>query len=260
MKKNYYSLFIILLAFISLSSLNSCVTAKKITYFNNILTDSVADIPPNKLQTVISRNDLLSINISTPDAATNALLNSRQAVNEAAGAGGVSGYLVDENGELKIPLIGTVKAAGLTKIQLANTIAEQLVSKKLAKDPIVNIRVVNFKITVIGEVTRPGVIQIPNERVTLPEAIGFAGDLTPFGKRDNVLLIREVGGKRIFKRFSLNKDQMFDPSIYNLQNQDVIYVEPNSARAANADRFTQLVPILFSSISVIVLLYSIFFR
>lgn len=260
MKKTVYKLLTILLAFVSLLALNSCVSSKRLTYFSNIRKDSTANVPISKIETIISRNDILSINISTPDEKTNILLNSRNAVNEAAGTGGVSGYLVDENGLLKIPLIGVINAAGLTKSQLANTIAELLLSKKLAKDPIVNIRVVNFKITILGEVARPGVFQIPNEKVTLPEALGLAGDLTAFGKRENVLLIREVDGKRIYKRFSLNNDQLFEKEIYNLQNQDIIYVEPNNARATSADRSTQLIPIFFGLVSLLIVLYSQFIR
>ena len=260
MKKTTYSLFTFLLAIISLSSLNSCVNAKKLTYFNNIVRDSTSVIEVNKLETTIAKNDLLSINISTPDVTTTTMLNSQFAVNLAEGQGGLSGYLVDENGVVKIPLIGVIKAAGLTKSQLASSIANAILSKKIAIDPIVNIRIINFKVTVLGEVTRPGVFPAPNERMTLPEALGMAGDLTPYGKRNNVLLIREVEGKRIYKRFSLNKDQLFDQDIYNLQNQDIIYVEPNNARAATGDRTTQLLPIFFSVVSLLLVIYTQFIR
>jgi polysaccharide export outer membrane protein len=261
MKKNTtYSLVTFLFAIVLLSSLNSCVTAKKLTYFNNIVRDSTSVIQINKLETVIANNDLLSINISTPDAATTSILNSQFAINESQAQGGVSGYLVDEKGVIKIPLIGTIKAAGLTKSQLAASITSTLLSKKVAIDPIVNVRLINFKVTVLGEVTRPGVFPAPNERMTLPEALGLAGDLSPYGKRNNVLLIREIGGKRIYKRFSLNKDQLFDPEIYNLQNQDIIYVEPNDARAAAGDRTTQLLPIFFSAASLLLVIYTQFIR
>ena len=90
--------------------------------------------------------------------------------------------------------------------------------------------------------------------------MGLAGDLTPYGKRENVLLIREIDGKRIYKRFSLNKDQLFEKEIYNLQNQDIVYVEPNNVRAANTDRFTQLLPTIFSAIGLLIVLYTQFIR
>jgi polysaccharide export outer membrane protein len=165
-----------------------------------------------------------------------------------------------KTGSIKLPLIGLVKAEGLTKIQLANSITETLLSKQIAKTPIVNVRIVNFKVTILGEVSRPGVIPVPNERMTLPEALASAGDLTAFGKRDNVLLIREVDGKRITRRFSLNQSQLFDKDIYNLQNQDIIYVEPNSARAAAADRTTQLIPYFFSAASLLIVIYLQFIK
>jgi polysaccharide export outer membrane protein len=261
MKKNItYSLLTFLFAIVLLSSLNSCINAKKLTYFNNIVKDSTAVIQINKLETVISNSDILSINISTPDATTTGILNSQFAINESQGQGGASGYLVDEKGVIKMPLIGTIKAAGLTKSQLAASITSIILSKKIAIDPIVNIRIINFKVTVLGEVTHPGVFPAPNEHMTLPEALGLAGDLSPYGKRNNVLLIREVGGKRIYKRFSLNNDQLFDPEIYNLQNQDIIYIEPNNARAAIGDRTTQLLPIFFSTVSLLLVIYTQFIR
>jgi polysaccharide export outer membrane protein len=261
MKKNItYSLPTLLLAIVLLSSLNSCVNTKKLTYFNNIVRDSTSVIPINKLETVIANNDILSINISTPDATTTSILNSQFAINESQGQGGVNGYLVDEKGVIKIPLIGAIKAAGFTKNQLAASIASAILSKKVAIDPIVNIRIVNFKVTVLGEVTHPGVFPAPNERMTLPEALGMAGDLSVYGKRNNVLLIREVEGKRIYKRFSLNDDQLFDPEIYNLKNQDIIYIEPNNARAATGDRATQVLPILLSTVSLLLVIYTQFIR
>ena len=258
-KTTTYSLLIFLFAIISLSSLNSCVNAKKLTYFNNIVRDSTSVVPVNKLETIIAKNDLLSINISTPDVATTSMLNSQFAIN-GDGQSGASGYLVDEKGVVKLPLIGVINAAGLTKSQLAASITNIILSKKIAIDPIVNIRIINFKVTVLGEVARPGVFPAPNERMTLPEALGMAGDLSPYGKRNNVLLIREVEGKRIYKRFSLNKDQLFDQDIYNLQNQDIIYVEPNNARAATGDRTTQLLPVFFSVVSLLLVIYTQFIR
>ena len=258
MKNNSYSFIAILLAFLAISSLNSCVSSKKLAYFTNLQKDSTATIDEQRLQTKINVSDILQINISTPDPITTAILNSSTAIN--TGQGGVSGYLVDETGSIKLPLIGSVKAEGLTKIQLANAITETLLSKQIAKTPIVNVRIVNFKITILGEVSRPGVIPVPNERMTLPEALASAGDLTSYGKRDNVLLIREVDGKRITKRFSLNQSQLFDKDIYNLQNQDIIYVEPNSARAAASDRTTQLIPYFFSAASLLIVIYLQFIK
>lgn len=258
MKKTTFSLLAISLAFVALSFLSSCISSRKLAYFNNIQKDSTAAITEQRLETKITISDLLQINISTLDPQTTAILNTSTAVN--SGQGGLSGYLVDETGNIKMPLLGSVKAEGLTKIQLADYITATLLSKQIAKNPIVNVRIVNFKVTVLGEVGHPGVIPVPNERITLPEALGAAGDLTAYGKRNNVLLIREVDGKRTWKRFSLNESQLFDKDIYNLQNQDIIYVEPNSARAATADRTTQLIPYFFSAVSLLIVIYLQFIK
>jgi len=260
MKKSTYSLFTILLAFMALASLNSCISSRRLAYFNNITKDSTSQIDVQKLETKINVSDVLQINISTPDETTTRILNTPTALNSGSGAGSLNGYLVDETGIIKLPLVGTVKAEGLTKIQLATAITEVLINKKIARDPIVNVRIINYKVTILGEVNHPGVVPVPNERITLPEAIGTAGDLTPYGKRDNVLLIREVDGKRIYKRFSLNNSQLFDKEIYNLQNQDIVYVEPNKARAASSDRSTQLIPYAFSLFSVLLVVYIQFIK
>ncbi len=255
MKKTFFCLCTIILGFILISSLNSCVSTKDLTYFNNVTKDTTEKIQLQALETIISKNDILQINFSTLDPATTTILN---AANSIGSSGATNGYLVDEAGIIKLPLIGALKAEGFTKRQLASTITEELLSKKLALDPIVTVRIVNYKVTILGEVNHPGVIPVPNERITLPEAIGEAGDLTIYGKRNNVLLIREVDGKRIYKRFSLNNDQLFNKDIYNLQNQDIIYVEPNKARASASDITTQLLPVGISIVSLLLIIYSQF--
>lgn len=236
--------------------LSSCGDAKKLAYFNNITRDSVSQIDPQKFETKISRNDILQINISTLDEATTRILNAPAVTT----TGNATGYLVDETGIIKIPLIGAIKAEGLTKVELANSITEALLSKKYAKEPIVTVRITSYKITVFGEVSRPGVIQVPNEHITMPEALASAGDLTVFGQRKNVLLIREVNGERIFKRFSLSNQQMLDKDLYNLKNQDIIYVMPNNTKAVAAERSTQLIPYFFSTISLLLVIYTQFIR
>jgi len=197
-------------------------------------------------ETKINKNDILQINISTPDANTTNLLNV---------LGSASGCLVDESGMIVVPLIGPLKAEGLTKHQLADLITKTILSNKLAVTPFVTVRIINYKITILGEVGHPGVIAVPNEKITLPEALADAGDLTLYGRRDNILLIREVGDKTVAKRFSLSKEQIFNKDIYNLQNQDIIYVEPNNTRAATTDRITQLLPTVLSVASFVLVIY-----
>jgi len=255
MKKTIFSLCSLISGFILLSLLNSCVNTKKLTYFSNIPGDSTSKIQQNTFETKISRNDILQISIFTPDDAVTHILNETNSAGLTPVTGSVPGLLVDESGIIKLPLIGAVKAEGLTKRELADLVSTELVNKKIAKDPIVTVRIMNYKVTVLGEVNRPGVVTVPNERITLPEALGEAGDLTIYGRRDNVLLVRENGNKRIYKRFSLNNEQLFNKDIYNLQNQDIIYVEPNQAKSATSTGTSQVLPLVLSTISILLIIY-----
>jgi polysaccharide export outer membrane protein len=254
MKRNILPVFTLLAVILFLMS--SCGDAKRLVYFSGVTKDSVSQIQPQSIQTKISKNDILQINISTLDEATTRILNAPA----LTVTGAATGYLVDETGIIKVPLIGPLKVDGLTKTELANLITNQLLTKKYAKEPIVTVRITNYKITVLGEVARPGIIQVPNENITMPEALAAAGDLTVFGQRKNVLLIRETNGQRIYKRLSLTAQQMLEPDFYNLQNQDIIYVEPNNARAVASDRSTQLLPYAFSVISLLLVLYTQFIK
>ena len=255
MKKNIHYLCI-LIAF-TIFTLSSCVDAKKLAYYNNITRDTTTRVEPYKLETKISKNDILQITITTLDEASTRILNS---AGQGGGQGVANGYLVDDSGVIKLPLIGPVKAEGLTKAELASSITSIIETQKYAKSPIVTVRITNYKITIWGEVSRPGILPVPNEHITLPEALAAVGDLTMYGRRNNVLLIREKNGERTYKRFSLNNEQMFDKDIYNLQNQDIIYVEPNNAKAATSDRSTQLIPLGFSAVSLLITLYVLFTR
>jgi polysaccharide export outer membrane protein len=257
MKKNIYVITLLFSISIITCLLSSCGNTKKLAYFNNIQHDSVAEIQKQNLETVISKNDILQINISTLDDVTNRQLN---APNAGASGGATNGYLVDESGVVKLPFIGTVKAEGSTKKQLSERITDELLTRKLAKEPIVTVRIENYKVTVLGEVNHPGNIPVPNEKMTLPEALAAAGDLTAYGKRDDILLIREVGNKRIYKHIDLNKGQIFDSDIYNLQNQDLIYVSPTPNKAASIDRSPQLLSLVLSGLSIIIIIYTQFIK
>jgi polysaccharide export outer membrane protein len=148
--------------------------------------------------------------------------------------------------------LGNVNAAGLTKDQFKNKLTQTLVDKKLLVDPIVTVRYQNFRVTVLGEVKNPAVIPVANERITLLEALGLAGDLTIYAKRDNVMLIREENGIRTTQRLNLNSTQLFHSPYYYLQSNDIIYVEPNKSKVAGSGRSQQLIPILLGAISIVV--------
>lgn len=153
-----------------------------------------------------------------------------------------------------IKVSGLVKAGGLTKKQLSDSLTHVLSSRKLLIDPIVSVRLINFRVTVLGEVGRPTVVNVNNERISLMEAIGMAGDLTLSAKRDNVLLIREENNKNITRRINLNDESLFRSPYYYLKNNDIIYVEANKARVQGTSRFTQLLPAILSGFTFLAII------
>ena len=146
-----------------------------------------------------------------------------------------------------------MKAAGLTKEQLKESFIKTLLEKQLLKDPIVSIRFLNFRVTVLGEVRNPTVVSVPNEKISLLEAIGLAGDLTIYARRDNILVIREEDGNKVIKRLNLNSNELLSSPYYYLKSNDVVYVEPNKARVATSGRSQQWIPMVVSGLSLVVI-------
>lgn len=247
------SLIILLMVF----AVSSCVSSKKMTIFSGLEKDSSSLIFKNKNDNSIKSGDILQITVFCLDEETKRILNNAPSTTVAMGSGSASpGYLVDDSGYIKFPLLGFVKCSGLLKEQLEEQIKNALLSNKFVLDPIVTVRISNYKITVLGEVNRPGVINIPNEKINIIEAIGLAGDLTIFAKRDNILLIREVNGKRIYRRFDLNDPDIFEKDYFNLQNHDVIYIEPAKSKAASLDRSTQFISLGLTTLNMVILIYT----
>ncbi len=241
---NLYLFTFILLLFAS------CISTKKIKIFSEIKNDTSTDIVNLKSENFIKPGDMLQITVFSQDEVAKSILN-----NVGSATAGFN-YLVDDSGFIKLPMLGLVKSAGLSKVELETKLINALVGKKILLDAIISVRIINFKITILGEVNSPGVITIQNERVSIVEALGLAGDLTVYAKRDNILLIREQDGKRLYKRFSLNDPSLFNKDFYYLQNRDVLYIEPSKSKAASIDRSTQFVSIGLSFLSVILLVYS----
>ncbi len=155
-------------------------------------------------------------------------------------------------GTIKLPLIGQVSVLGLTNAKAAEQIGNKLTA--YLKEPTVNVRNLNFRISVLGEVTRPALFTIPNEQITLPEALGLAGDLTIYGRRDNVLVIREEANKRVFARLDLTQRDAFRSPYYSLHPNDVVYVEPGKTRITSVDKAYQLAPIFIGALSLIAII------
>ncbi len=247
MRKKQFILYLILI--ILGLNLSSCLTRKneELLYFKSLKTNSVTEVTPYPKESIIKPSDILQISVFSLDVETSKILNNVSTSD---------GIMVDDSGNIKLPLLGDIKASGLNKIQLADTIAKKLVQSQLMLSPIVNIRITNFKITILGEVGKPGVITVPNEHITIIEALAMAGDLTIYSSRDNILLIREKDGKRITRRFSLNSNEIFTTDIYYLQNQDLIYVESTKNKATPLSKVSQNLSLIITTFSFLLLIYS----
>jgi polysaccharide biosynthesis/export protein len=232
-----------------------CVDTKKATYFNDLASTTITTNTPVP-ETIIRKNDLLNINVSSLDAQASAIFNAPNllpaAINNGSSASEILGYLVGNDGTIQFPILGNVKAEGLTKDQLKESIQKKLLDQNLLKGPIVSVRFLNFRVTVLGEVKNPTAIDVPSEKISLLEAIGLAGDLTIYAKRDNVLVIREVeNGNKEVKRINLNSAELLSSPYYYLKSNDIVYVEPNKSKVASSGRGQQWIPAVLSGLSLI---------
>lgn len=209
--------------------ITSCASKKDVIYLQGV--DGLTKSDSFSYEPKIQKDDLLSIIISAkqPEATVpfnmptiqgNYEINQKQ--------DGIKTYLVDINGEIDFPVIGKIKLDGLTRTQAVKLI-EQKVSEYII-EPSVNLRILNFKFSVLGEVNKPGTYKIDSERITLLEALSQAGDLTIYGKRNNILLIREINGKKEYNRIDITKADFINSSNYYLIQNDVILVQPNNTR------------------------------
>ncbi len=234
---------------VAVLSLTSCTNLKKAIYFDNI-PDSQFKSNLENLETVLKENDLLSISVSSLNADATEIFNpantSETAINNEDR---VPEYLIDEEGYIRFPFLGKIKAAGKTKKALRQEITDEIISRKLLLEPIVNIRYLNFKISILGEVGNPAVLTIPSEKVSLLEALSLAGDLTIYAQRDNVLLIREEKDVKKLTRIDLTSDDIFTSPNYYLKPNDIIYVQPNRTKVASTSRLVVWVPIIISALS-----------
>jgi polysaccharide export outer membrane protein len=232
--------------------LNACVSTKDIGYFSDAKEKEYAGL--NKSENAIQPNDILSISISSLNPEASAVFNTgNNNISSNGNLPQLSGYLVNAEGYIQLPIVGNLLAAGLTKKELKEKLTALINDKKLLVDPIVSIRHLNFEVTVIGEVGNPTVISVPNEKISLLTALGRAGDITVYGKKENVLVIRDVNGKKTVKRIDLHKADFLNSSYYYLRPNDIVYVEPNKNKLASVSRGRQLLPALLSGLSVVVI-------
>jgi polysaccharide export outer membrane protein len=221
--------------------LGGCASQKEITYLQDAgVLDSEA-IPQN-YEIRIEPDDLLSIMVNTRELELAQMFNLPQVnfyLNSSAGTSSPSnrmlGYQVDQNGNIEFPQMGTLHVAGMSRSILSEYIKTELVNRGLLKDPVVTVQFLNLKVSVIGEVNRPGTFEVNSDRISLFDALSRAGDLTIYGKRDNVRVIREEGGQRVIATLDLRSKEVLDSPYYYLKQNDVVYVEPNKARAGQRE-------------------------
>lgn len=237
----------------------ACVSTKKTVYFDDLQDTTLQNkyaIP----EPLIQQGDILSITVTSLNTEASIIFNTPNISNVSASTTGggtvnqASGYLVDFKGNIQFPVLGNVHVVGLTDEELKDTITNELSQRKLLIDPIVIIRHLNFKVTVLGEVMHPTVVNVNSDKISILEAIGMAGDLTIYGKRDNVLLIREEHGEKVVRRIDLNSPDLLTSKYYYLKTNDVIYVEPNKTKINTAGSSRQLLPVILSALSFITII------
>jgi polysaccharide export outer membrane protein len=241
-------------------SLISCSNKKKIIYFQGGLANTEAN---KNYDPILRVDDVLSITVMCIDEVAvkpfNIPIGPATQSNGGYSQGNPAppGYLLDSEGNIDFPVVGKLKLAGLKRSEAIEAIKEKL--RVYVANPTVLIRILNYKITILGEVRNPGTFTIPNERITLPEALGIAGDLLITGVRKNVLVIRDIDGKKTETRVDLTSSSFFSSPVYYLQQNDVIYVEPNRAKTNSSIVNTANVGLVVSIISLIVTLSVLIF-
>ena len=240
----------------------SCKPREELVYYQNI--DGLAQAEKlNTYEIKIQPDDLLTIIVSADDPESALPFNlttvSVPSANNAMASRGqetLQSYLVDASGSIDFPILGKLKVGGLSRTELMKELETKIA--KYIKNPIINIRLINFKVSVQGEVTNPGIFAVNSDRVTLIEAISMAKDLTIYGKRDNILIIREVNGVKSYNRVDITKADFINSPFYYLSQNDVVYVEPNKTRingaavGANTGVIISITSLLITLITIIV--------
>ncbi|MDT8415082.1 MAG: polysaccharide biosynthesis/export family protein [Flavobacteriaceae bacterium] len=224
-----------LLSLFFIITIFSCKSSKDIAYFQG--DESITSTIPIQYDLKIAPDDILSITVSALNLESvtpfNLPIAAQSSIDgRATGQPMLQTYLVNSDGTINYPILGRIEVAGRTRRELVDLLTEKI--SVYVKEPIITVRIMNFKVTVLGDVQRPGSFVIQNERISLPEALGLAGDMTIQGKRDNVKVIREEDGFRKEFVIDLTKKDVFASPAYFLKQNDIVYVEPNKAKVRSA--------------------------
>ncbi|WP_395090545.1 polysaccharide biosynthesis/export family protein [Vaginella massiliensis] len=232
----------------------SCASREQLVYFQGDEQERLNSIYEQSIPK-IQTNDILAISVTAADVRATEPFNQSSVYQTRSSSDGVfrSTYTVDEDGMIDFPVLGQIKLGGLTRTQAINKMRAEL--SRYIKDPGVNLTFTNFRVSVMGEVQKPGTFTLPNERVSILEALSMAGDLTIQGVRENVMVIREQNGVKETHRINLTSREALDSPVFYLAQNDVVYVEPNRSKiqssVVNYSIFVSIAGIIISVISVL---------
>jgi polysaccharide export outer membrane protein len=244
----FYLLFVVIV-------FSSCGSYKDIPYYQDLnRTAATEEDISNYSPAIITSSDVLGINVSSRTPEASAIFNYGAKDSQSS----INGYVVDQNGDVQVPLVGALKVAGLTTAQVQEKLNQSLLT--FYKDPVSNVRILNFKIAVYGDVLKPDVYAIKDEKVTIIQALTMAGDLNITAMRKNIVLVREEGGKRKFIPVDLTSKKIFSSPYYYLKNNDQIYVQPDHTKYATVDRGYRTATLVLSGLSIIAIVLSNLFR
>ncbi|MBZ9631465.1 polysaccharide biosynthesis/export family protein [Salegentibacter sp. LM13S] len=240
--------------------ISSCATKDDVVYFNNSESlegkENLLDYEPR-----IEANDVLRINVSSSSVNEEivAPFQMNQQGGQSGGGGGqnlsLTGYLVSPQGTINFPVLGTVEVEGLSRTEIQHKLQEQIT--EYVRDPVVDVRIVNFSVTVLGEIGSPGRKQITDGRITMPELIAISGDITYNGKRENIKIIREVDGVKTVGYIDMTESDLFDSPFYYLKQNDLVYVEPTYRTVKSAGFFSSYQGIISVGTTIISLYFLI---
>ena len=245
--------------------LSSCTSTEEIAYFGDAARDSVMTIT-SQFTNGIQANDLLSIYVESEAPQTTVPFN--QETNKIAmvdgvvmnpGSSAVTGYLVSNEGTIIFPVLGEINVLGMSHAQLAAELQRRLREQGYVNDAVVTVKLMNFKVSILGDVSRPGTIQATGERLTIYEALSMVGDMTIYGQRYNVTVIREENGKRTIGEIDLSSKEAFSSPYYYLHQNDVVYVEPNMKKKKTANRDPMVMTYISAGLSVLSTFSSMFY-
>lgn len=245
--------------------LSACTHTEKYVYFQHSQKDTLAVIADSmaNYNTILQPDDIITISVSAIDPEVVKPFNSIPSVYKSQGGASAeatpqNAYLIDANGNIEFPVLGTIKIAGLNRIDATNAIKDRI--KSYVNNPIVNVRLQNFKVTVLGDVVHPGVYTFDHEKVTLIEALGLAGDLNITGVRERVKLIRDIGASKKEIIIDLTKRDIFKSEAFYLQQNDIIYIEPSKSKVATTKSTAMYGSFIVAGTSLVITILNLMLR